>query len=266
MIQNALDGLWECEVSLTNGLRWMMVTATIIVLSNGAIAADVMKSRADIAAMFPGVSADNILPSPIAGIFEMRMGSKIAYVSADGRYLFQGSIFDLDTDENLTEVRRGTARADAINDLGEDKMIIFSPAQYLHTVTVFTDVECGYCRKLHRQVDEYNNLGIRIRYIFFPRGGPGTKGWKTAEQVWCSPDQKAAMTLAKKGLPLTVADCGETPVAEEYALGREFAIRGTPAIVTEQGDLIGGYLPPDELLEYIMNAANPSDINSPGMN
>lgn len=253
MIQNALGGLWEREVSLSNEVRLMMVTTTIILLSNGVMAADVTKSRAAIAAMFPGVTADNVQPSPISGVFELRMGSKIAYVSADGRYLFQGSIFDLDTDENLTEARRGTARADAINDLGEDKMIIFSPAQYQHTVTVFTDVECGYCRKLHREIDQYNKLGIRVRYLFFPRGGPGTKGWKTAEQVWCSPDQRAAMTLAKKGLPLIVGDCGETPVAEEYALGREFAIRGTPAIVTEQGDLIGGYLPPDELLEYIVS-------------
>jgi len=248
-------------VSLTKSLRLMMVLTTIILLSNSVIAADAMKSRAEIAAMFPGISADNIQPSPIPGILEMRMGSKIAYVSVDGRYLFQGSIFDLDTDENLTEARRGSARAEAVDDLGEDKMVIFSPAQYQHTVTVFTDVECGYCRKLHREIDEYNKLGIRVRYIFFPRGGPGTNGWKTAEQVWCSPDQKTAMTVAKKGIPLTNARCGENPVAEEYALGREFAIRGTPAIITERGDLIGGYLPAEELLEYIVNAANPSNTS-----
>ncbi len=241
-------------MSLTNNLRLMMAATAIVLVSGAALAADLDESRTRIANMFPGVTEDNIQPSPIDGILEVRVGSNVAYVSVDGRYLIQGSIFDLSNDRNLTEARRSLARVEAIDDLGEDQMVIFSSEPYQHTVTVFTDVECGYCRKLHRQMDEYNNLGIRIRYLFFPRGGPGTSGWEKAERVWCAPDRKAALTKAKKDIPLEDIDCGTTPVAKEYALGREFGIRGTPAIVTERGDMIGGYLPPDELLEYIVKA------------
>jgi len=250
-------------------MRKTLACAAIVAVSSGVMAGDgdMDASRAHIAAMFPGVSEENIHPSPIPGILEVQVGAKVAYVSADARYLIQGSIYDLETDENLTETRRSLARVAAVDALGEDQMVIFSPDHPQHTVTVFTDVECGYCRKLHSQIDAYNDLGIRIRYVFFPRGGPGTSGWKKAEQVWCAPDRKEALTDAKKDKPFQTSDCGTTPVAKEYALGREFGIRGTPAILTEQGDLIGGYLSPHELLDYLVKsdhaASAQTDSESP---
>ena len=127
-------------------------------------------------------------------------------------------------------------------------------------MTVFTDVDCSYCRKLHSEIAEYNRLGIRVRYVFYPRSGPGTESWRKAEAVWCSSDRQAALTLAKSGKELPVnASCGPTPVARTYALGQELGMRGTPGIFTEHGDYFAGYYGPERLLQKLkeLEAAGP---------
>lgn len=200
---------------------------------------------------FPGITVQQVTPSPIAGLFEVRMGPQVAYVSADGNFLVQGDIYDLRNERNLTEARRSGVRLDAMDDLGESSMVIFAPAKYDHTISVFTDVDCGYCRKLHRQIEDYNARGIRVRYLFFPRSGPNTASWEKAEAVWCSDDRNDALTRAKRGEAVSAAPCAPTPVAQQFELGRQFGIQGTPAIITDTGELIGGYVPPDELAAYL---------------
>jgi len=207
--------------------------------------------RAAIAAKFPELAPEKIGTSPVQGLFEIRVGSKIAYVSADGRYLVQGEIIDLNTDENLTEGRREGLRRDVLNGLGEQDMIVFSPPNPTTTITVFTDIDCGYCRKLHKQIADYNARGIRVRYMYFPRTGPGTESWTKAEQVACSKDRQSALTRSKLGEVLTDKPCEPNPVARHFEIGRDFGLQGTPAIVLESGELIGGYLDPAELSKYI---------------
>ena len=129
-------------------------------------------------------------------------------------------------------------------------MIVFSPDAPKHTITVFTDVECGYCRKLHSEIEQINKLGVRVRYMAYPRSGPGTPDWVKMESVWCSTDRKAAITQAKQDKEVKAATCA-TPVAKQYALGEQFGVRGTPAIFTNAGDYIGGYLPPQQLIEQL---------------
>lgn len=223
-------------------------------LAPAARAADV---PAAIVAKFPEIQADQIRPTPVPGLFEVRIGSKIAYVTGDARYLVQGDIVDLDTDQNLTEARRDGVRRDVLNGLSESSMIIFAPAKYTDTVTVFTDLDCGYCRKLHRQIADYNAKGIRVRYLAFPRTGPGTDSWTKAEKVWCAKDKQAALTKAKSGEAPAGKVCQPNPVAQEYQLGRDFGLTGTPAIVLESGELIGGYLDPDELQQYLAESKAP---------
>jgi len=205
----------------------------------------------ELSATYPTVRADQISPSPIPGLFELRVGPQIFYVSADGHYLVQGDIIDVKTDANLTEARRGTARLAAIEDVGEANMIIFSPKQVKHTIDVFTDVDCGYCRKLHKQIDKYMAEGIRVRYLFFPRSGPNTESWTKAEQVWCSQDRNAALTKSKLGEVLTTKVCSPTPVQEHYSLALKFGVTGTPAIITDKGELVPGYIGPAELANYL---------------
>ena len=130
-------------------------------------------------------------------------------------------------------------------------MVVFSPPQPKYTVTVFTDVDCPYCRALHSQIADYNKLGVRVRYVFFPRSGPGTESWHKAEQIWCSTDRKAALTQAKLGKALSAKVCANTPVEQEYELGKAVGLEGTPGIVAANGTMVGGYLPPDKLVEQL---------------
>ena len=199
-----------------------------------------------------GSKIENLRPSPIPGIYEFAQGAEVSYLTADGKYFFDGNLYDMDSRENLTEVQRAHARAALIGAVPESQMLIFGPPNPLYTITVFTDVDCAYCRKLHSQMAELNRLGVRVRYMFYPRTGPDTESWKKAEVVWCSPDRNAALTRAKTGAPLDLSQaCAESPVAREYALGQSIGVRGTPAILTERGDYIEGYMPPRELVQQI---------------
>ena len=195
----------------------------------------------------PPAPADS-RPTPVPGIVEVRRGADIVYMTNDGQYVFTGDLYQLSTRNNLSEARRRELRTQLINALPESQMVIFSPPRPKYTVTVFTDVDCGYCRELHRQIADYNRLGVRVRYMFFPRTGPNTDSWHKAEQVWCSADRKAALTRAKLGEELDTRPCSATPVAQEYALGKALGIEGTPGIYADNGALLGGYLPPDALL------------------
>jgi thiol:disulfide interchange protein DsbC len=199
-----------------------------------------------------GSRLEDLRPSPIPGIYELSQGADVSYLTADGKYFLDGNLYDMGTRQNLTEERRNKARSAMINAVPESQMLIFSPKNPLYTITVFTDVDCQYCRKLHSQMAELNKLGVRVRYLFYPRTGPNSESWHKAEAVWCSADRNAALTLAKAGGVLdTSKRCGPTPVAEEYALGQSIGVRGTPAIVTENGGYINGYLPPHDLVEEI---------------
>jgi thiol:disulfide interchange protein DsbC len=199
-----------------------------------------------------GSKLEDLRPSPIPGIYELSQGADVSYLTADGKYFLDGNLYDMSTRQNLTEELRNKARIAMINSVPESQMLIFSPKNPLYTITVFTDVDCQYCRKLHSQMAELNKLGVRVRYLFYPRTGPNSESWHKAEAVWCSADRNAALTRAKAGGVLdTSKTCGPTPVAQEYALGQSIGVRGTPAIVTENGGYINGYLPPHDLVEEI---------------
>lgn len=231
----------------------LVVMAAVSLVVAAALAAS-PQEREDmerILESFPDITADELRPSPMAGIYEISLGSRMAYISADGKYLIQGDLYDVQTEENLTEERRMGARLTSLDGVGETSMIVFEPEETTHTITVFTDIDCGYCRKLHRQIADYNDKGIRVRYLFFPRSGPQTASWFKAENVWCADDRNTALTDAKAGGEIESDDCGATPVAQHYELGRTFGIQGTPAIIADTGELIPGYVSPDELMEYL---------------
>ena len=207
--------------------------------------------RVEISKKVPGIKPDDLRATPIPNIYEMARGSEIAYVTTDGKYAISGDMIDIAKNNNLTETRRRDLRAKQIGAIPESDMVIFGPNSSKYTVTVFTDVDCAYCRELHRQIAEYNRLGIRVRYVFYPRTGPNTESWTKAEEVWCSSDRNAALTRAKLGQPLPSKPCANNPVARTYALGQDFGLQGTPAIVLADGEMVAGYLPPPELLQEL---------------
>jgi thiol:disulfide interchange protein DsbC len=153
---------------------------------------------------------------------------------------------------NLTEKTRRGERAKLLSGVPESQMVVFSPKDPKYTVSVFTDIDCGYCRKLHSQIAEYNRLGIKVRYLFYPRSGPNTESWEKAEEVWCSNNRGDAMTRAKRGEDIKAAKhCANSPIDRQYELGQEVGVRGTPAILLDNGEMLPGYLPPQMLVQHL---------------
>jgi len=218
----------------------------------GAQADELTKEQ--LAGQLNGIEAKDISNSPLQGIYQVAIGSNVAYVTTDGRYIIRGDIYDAKSSTNLTEETRSKARVAMLKSVDPASMIVFKPAAgkpVKHTVTIFTDVDCGYCRQFHREIDKVTALGIEVHYLFYPRTGPNTESWAKAEAVWCAPDRNAALTRAKLGGEVPTAKCGKTPVESTYALGQRIGVRGTPAVFTETGELIGGYLPPNSLAKVL---------------
>jgi len=195
----------------------------------------------------PGIAAEDVQPSPVPGLFEVRKGSAYAYLTADGKYLIQGDLMDLESGRQLTEERRQESRLAVLKELGQDKMIGYGPKDAKYAVTVFTDIDCGYCRKLHREMDQYNARGIRVNYLFFPRSGPETPSFYKAEQVWCAPNREQALTAAKQGAePKNTRSC-KNPILQHYEAGEQLGINATPMIILPDGELVRGYMPASAL-------------------
>ena len=232
--------------------KWSLcLLATLATVSVGQENATLTKE--ELAATLPGVEAHEIYDSPIPGMYEVAVGPQVAYVSEDGRYFLQGDLYDLDSNQNLTEQRRARARAGVLAGIDPATMIVFSPPpeDLKHTVTVFTDIDCGYCRQLHREMDQVNALGIAVQYVSYPRTGPDTDSWDKADRVWCAPDRNTAFTEATLAGTVPEEICDATPVAGHYDLGHLVGVRGTPTVLTDEGVQLGGYLPPQELFAQL---------------
>ena len=192
------------------------------------------------------VTPDQIRPAAMEGLYEVVVGPHVVYVSADGKYMIQGDLVDMRSQKNLTEPARLSAQSRAIESVGEDNMLIYSPKKTSHTITVFTDIDCGYCRKLHQEMSQLNEKGIRVRYMMYPRAGVDSHSYKKAVSVWCADDPAAAMTSAKQGAEPVAKQC-ENPVKQHMAMAEMMGVRGTPTIILEDGRLIPGYVPADRL-------------------
>lgn len=250
---------------MRNPTQLLGIALLSLVMAGGTAQAQDSKPRTDknsvpaevrtrVVAKLQGVKPSDVSVSPIPGLYEVNMGGLVAYVSADGKFLVSGDVYDLDSQTNLTAIRRSSARAKALAAAPEKDMIIFSPANPKMTVTVFTDVDCGYCRKFHSQIAEYNKAGIRVRYMSYPRTGPGTESWHSAAAVWCAADRKDALTRAKRDEPLKSKDCGDATIKAQYELGDDLGVEGTPAIFTSTGEYVGGYLSPEQLVQTIQQS------------
>ena len=198
--------------------------------------------------IFPGATDYSLDDSVIDGLYVVSIGSEVIYISKNGKFLIRGEIYDLQNSINVTEEKRVLGRLDVMQGIDEETMIIYEPEKIKHTITIFTDIDCGYCRKFHQQISDYLDLGIRVRYLSFPRTGPETESWEKAQAVWCSQNRQGALDLAKQGKRVGSSICFDSPIEAHYNLGSVFNISGTPTIVTDKGKVIVGYLPPESLL------------------
>ncbi|RUO70507.1 bifunctional protein-disulfide isomerase/oxidoreductase DsbC [Pseudidiomarina salinarum] len=198
-----------------------------------------------------GFSIEQISPSSVDGLYEVITNEGLIYVADGGKKLVSGRIYDITgaQPENLSEQRLQAMR---LNDLEQvkDSVIEFTAPDEEHVIWVFTDPTCGYCRQLHENRANYLAEGITIRYLGWPRTGLQGTAFNQLQQVWCAADPATAMTAVKQDQPVRSGACDD-PVAEHFALGKKFGVRGTPAIVLESGRLLPGLLPPQKLLEEI---------------
>ena len=220
---------------------------------------DVVRITQVLKSIMPNAQPDSVKPSVLPGMYEAVFGPQVIYVSNDGRYIFEGDLYDITTRTNLTENKRRDGRARVISNINTDSMIIFAPENPKYTITAFTDIDCGYCRKMHKQMSEYNKLGIAFHYLSYPRAGVNSASYVKALSVWCAKDPKEAMTFAKSGAKLEQVkeiqqvegkDCKDT-VLDHMNAAREVGVTGTPTLVFDNGQVIPGYVEPNRLLQIL---------------
>ena len=202
----------------------------------------------------PDASIESIEPSSFKGIYKVYYGDlQPIYVSEDGSFFIYGDMYKIGASDitNITKEEIKGRRSDILNSIPSKELITFKSSNELFSITVFTDVDCGYCRKLHSQIDEYNQAGITIKYAAFPRSGIGTQTFTKMVGAWCSNDPKKTLTALKQGKNINISDCDDHPVEKHYRLGRKIGVTGTPAIISDRGQLIPGYVPAEELLKRL---------------
>ena len=244
----------------TTPIKFAAIAAALLAAAPALADAQLDAVREKVSAMFDMISPEDVNASPIPGWYTIQKGSVVAYVSADGRYLLQGDLIDLDNQVNLTEASRNESRRELMASVGDEQTIVFAPEEVKYKVNVFTDVDCTYCRRLHSQIKDYMDRGIEVRYLLYPRNGPTSPSWTTAEEVWCSPDRSNALTMAKLDRKFPSQDCDASIVQNHWNIGHEVGLTGTPAIVLDDGTLISGYLTPEQLkmrLDQLAASAHP---------
>ncbi|MCG8379313.1 MAG: DsbC family protein [Proteobacteria bacterium] len=200
--------------------------------------------------LLPDVQINGISETPIDGLYQVIIGPDVIYMSRDGKYVIKGDLLDIDARRNMTEDVRSNARAELISKIPERDYIEFAPDKVTDTIYVFTDVDCGYCRKLHQDVPELNARGIGVRYLAYPRAGVDSMTGREMSSVWCAADRQEALTASKNREPIEQKKCND-PVAKQYELGKQLGVRGTPAIFLGNGRTLPGYMPPNEIVQQL---------------
>jgi len=226
-----------------------LIFISTAVFANDELKKEFQKSLSRLSSDF---EITNVQETPIKGVYQVMIGPDVIYMSRDGNYVLKGEILDISNRRNITEDVLAENRVHLLNSISESEYIEFSPSLAENYIYVFTDVDCGYCRKLHRDVPELNSMGISVRYLAYPRSGVDSEIGEEMRNVWCADDRKKALTAAKNREQVQSKSC-DAPIASHYALGKELGVRGTPAIFLENGIKLPGYIPPDEIYRQIHN-------------
>ncbi len=231
-----------------------VLSAALLALTGQVAADEYSQIQERLEALVPDVSGLMISETPMPGLFQVRIGSDVIYMSEDGRYLIQGRVIDLETQRDLTEAAMSGMRKEQLQALDSAQFVTFGDDSADFDVLVFTDPDCGFCRRMHEKIDEYNEHGIRVHYLAFPRAGEGSQTHTNMVSIWCAEDRQEAMDIAKMGRTPPSATC-DNPVMDQYRLGQNLGVTGTPSLMTFDGDIIPGYVPPDQLRERLENYA-----------
>jgi len=229
-------------------LRIFLFVFSTIAVSHASADDTIDELKQSLAKRLPQFEVSNIDETPIDGIYQVIISGQVIYMTSDARYMIDGNLIDLSTRRNYSEEAMSGVRLSQIEKLGEDKMVIYTPETTKHTITVVTDIDCPYCRRLHNEMDQYMAGGVQVRYIFMPLKGQGD--YRTTVSVWCSKDQNEALDMAKAGAEVEAKDC-DNPIEEHLQISRSLGVRGTPAIILQDGSMLPGYVPADKLIAQL---------------
>ena len=204
-----------------------------------------------IANKLPNIDASQIEQSPVEDIYSVDLGERYAYVTADAKYLFIGELLDMESGLNYTRMALGKKRIDTLNAIPEKNYIVFPAKDKKHSITVFTDIDCTWCRRMHAEIEDLNNSGIEVKYLLRPRSGQQSKAWQKADAVFCSKNQQKNLTRAKQGMDITMKTCKESPIMENVTIAQKLGFMGTPVVLSENGTQLGGYVEAAKLLQQL---------------
>ncbi|HET6431718.1 DsbC family protein [Dyella sp.] len=210
--------------------------------------------RAAIGNFGPNVRIDSIAPSPLPGFYQVIASGQLVYLSADGKYMMNGDLVDVAARKSLSDGAWAGFRKAQLATVPAAQRIIFAPPHPKTTLTVFTDVNCGFCRQLHEHIDDFTKAGIAVEYLAWPREGVTTTAGRPTPtytemvSVWCAADRKASFTAAKEGHAPKPAQC-DNPVKQQFELGERLGVNGTPAVFTADGRQLGGYVTAEQVLD-----------------
>lgn len=230
--------------------QWYVVTAA---LAAGAVHADDAAVRAAVQQLVPNAVIESVRPAAMAGLNEVVVSGEVLYVSDDGAHLLQGRLYDARQRSDLTAATENGLRRSTLAKVGDEKRIRFAAAEEKHRITVFTDIDCGYCRKLHREMSAINAAGITVDYLMFPRAGQPSASYDKAGHVWCAVNRQDALTASMLAgeLPADQRKACTHPTTETMQLGQKLAKLGTPTIIASDGSVLGGYLEPAQLAQRL---------------
>ena len=229
-------------------LRIFLFVFSIIGFSHASADDALDELKQSLAKRLPQFEVSFVDKTPIEGIYQVIIGGQVIYMTRDARYMIDGNLIDLSTRRNYSEEAMSVIRLSQIEKLGEDKMVVYTPKTIKHTITVVTDIDCPYCRRLHNEMDQYMDGGVQVRYIFMPLKGQGD--YRTTVSVWCAKDQNEALDMAKAGAEVEAKDC-DNPIDEHLQISRSLGVRGTPAIILQDGSMLPGYVPADKLITQL---------------
>ena len=257
-IENPSDQMTEDALE---AVEKEVMTITPDPVDDAATTVDEVRER--LSEQLPGILFTDIVESTVSGLFEVTTGGQIYYVDETAQYLVDGSLIRLSDRANLTDARLGKIHMDLIQNMDEEDMLVYKADDsdredhVERSITVFTDISCGFCRRLHAEIDTLLDQGVSVRYLLFPRGGLGSQGHKDLESVWCADNPQEAMTTAKAGGQIEPKSC-DNPIEAHVALAESIGLRGTPLIYTDGGEKVPGYREASTLVTMV-NGSEPMD-------
>jgi len=213
-------------------------------------AKEIEKIRAELVKMAPDAATAEIVKSPAKEVYQVELDGNFYFAYVDGDHVLFGDLINTKNKVNIGTQAKAKRMSKVISEFPTEKMIVYGPEDAKRHITVFTDIDCGYCRKLHQEVPQLTEAGIQVRYLAFPRAGVGSNSHKKYVSVWCNKDQQTALTDAKSGNNVPTASC-DNPVAETYQLGQTVGVQGTPTIIFDDGTMSPGYIPSAQLIKRL---------------